>query len=156
MGRFNDKQDHSGTSESRRLHSSTEQGLVSVPIFHLARNDSTHGMGVFVEALIGVGDHAQYVTLLLDSGSSSMAVTGKLTTGKPGPVKLCDTQEFHNTYKRSHCALGSYDMANSTSVSLYPKPDSPYCGFIENVTVDNKSHEICVTQSWYADESGWE
>lgn len=121
---------------------------VNVPLYHLAGNSSWIGMGVFMEAKLGApADDPQYVTLLLDSGSVSLAVIGEGTEGKPGAMPQCSPQEFHFFLNRSRCALGSYSPNLSSSKELWPLPGSKLCQQVVNVS-DNRS--VCATSVCYA------
>eukprot|EP00930_Biecheleria_cincta_P097263 TRINITY_DN88988_c0_g1_i1.p1 TRINITY_DN88988_c0_g1~~TRINITY_DN88988_c0_g1_i1.p1 ORF type:complete len:646 (+),score=80.27 TRINITY_DN88988_c0_g1_i1:46-1938(+) len=121
---------------------------VNVPVYHLAKNSSWFGMGVFMEAKLGTpGNGSQYVTLLLDSGSVSLAVIGEGTKGKPGALPQCSPQEFHLFLNRSHCALGSYSPNLSSSKELWPLPGSKLCA--EEVNVSNNT-SACLTRVCYA------
>ncbi|CAE8620537.1 unnamed protein product [Polarella glacialis] len=122
--------------------------VVNLPLYHLARNSSWWGMGVFMEAKIGdPAEDAQYVTLLLDSGSSALGVIGRATEGLPGALPQCSVGEFHSYFGRSRCAIGAYDLNESKSGELWPRPGSKYCSLVTNVS---EELQICMVQMCYA------
>jgi len=134
-------------------HESKGSAPASIPLFHLANKPGQKGFGVFIEAKIGTPpERAQYVTLLLDSGSSSMAVIGPRAAGLPGPLPPCTLSSFHTRTGRSSCGLGGYTARDSPSHVRWPLPGSQYCPIAVN---DTTRVPFCAMSVNYGDGSGF-
>eukprot|EP00041_Stephanoeca_diplocostata_P017271 m.344616 g.344616 ORF g.344616 m.344616 type:complete len:475 (+) comp20645_c0_seq22:3514-4938(+) len=103
---------------------------VDVPLMHLALDDGD-GLGVYVN--IGVGTPPQTVSVLLDSGSSTLGVAGPSTGG--GAYPLCTST---GGYDDGTCVVGQYDPTSSSSAQALKGSTSPcktpvdgddFCGF---------------------------
>eukprot|EP00931_Biecheleriopsis_adriatica_P055568 TRINITY_DN3288_c1_g1_i1.p1 TRINITY_DN3288_c1_g1~~TRINITY_DN3288_c1_g1_i1.p1 ORF type:complete len:710 (-),score=72.37 TRINITY_DN3288_c1_g1_i1:9-2138(-) len=135
---------------------------VNVPLFHLAQKTA---LGVFMEARLGWP--AQYVTLLLDSGSTSLAVLSQdsvpdvsLVEKCPygnvaynvnrtvGILPQCSLADFHDAEMRWRCSLGSYEPCASTEKELWPLPESEQCRY--------PSQPGCLGYACYGDGSSFE
>eukprot|EP00443_Scrippsiella_acuminata_P090789 CAMPEP_0115456142 /NCGR_PEP_ID=MMETSP0271-20121206/44530_1 /TAXON_ID=71861 /ORGANISM="Scrippsiella trochoidea, Strain CCMP3099" /LENGTH=574 /DNA_ID=CAMNT_0002882637 /DNA_START=41 /DNA_END=1765 /DNA_ORIENTATION=- len=129
------------------------RAFVNVPLFHLAAGAAYRGFGVFIEAKLGSpAKDAQYITLLLDSASSSLGIIGRETVGHPGPLPQCTMRSFHTLGARSHCGLGSYTVHASRSAERWPHLGDQYCPTVDN---DTDGRPYCVLRAAYADGSGF-
>lgn len=153
---------------------------VNVPLFHLAHSVST-GMGVFMEAKVGKGSSKQYVTLLLDSGSVSMAVLGSESQPTSSLAWTCGTtlktvmrninhtepalpqctlQDFRSSNK-GRCGLGGYELSKSTSAEPWPLGGSKLCPVKKDLEYMSgrwatKSGGPCNARTCYGDGSGYQ